>query len=130
MGINVLAQSKKEMAVARAVETLTKAMINADIPTLKKVTSDKLSYGHSGGLVENQTEFIDKFASNKSDFVTIDITEQNIIVSDNVATVRHILKASTNDNGTAGNVHLRILLIWQKQKGQWVLLARQAVKFI
>ena len=44
------------------------------------------------------------------------------------AVVRHILKAKTNDGGKPADVHLRVLLIWQKQGGHWKLLARQAVK--
>jgi ketosteroid isomerase-like protein len=61
--------------------------------------------------------------------VSIDLTEQTISVSDNVAIVRHVLKGKTNDAGKApGEVHLKILLIWQKQKGSWKLLARQAVR--
>ncbi|MEQ1678647.1 MAG: hypothetical protein ABL876_18265 [Chitinophagaceae bacterium] len=42
--------------------------------------------------------------------------------------VRHILNAKTNDGGKPGEVHLRVLLVWQKTGGKWVLLARQAVK--
>ncbi|HEU5167922.1 MAG TPA: hypothetical protein VFU29_20400 [Chitinophagaceae bacterium] len=42
--------------------------------------------------------------------------------------VRHILKTKTNDGVKPGEVNLRILLIWQKQRGGWKLPARQAVK--
>jgi len=45
-----------------------------------------------------------------------------------VAIVRHIFKAKTNDGGKPGEVNIRVLLIWQKQKGGWKLLARQAVR--
>ena len=34
----------------------------------------------------------------------------------------------TNNDNKPGEVHLLILLVWQKQHGQWKLLARQAVK--
>lgn len=43
--------------------------------------------------------------------------------------MRHILTAKTNDSGKPGDVHLRILLIFQKEGGSWKLLARQAVKW-
>ena len=123
----VCAQSKKETAVANAVDHLRKAMVDGNKEELEKSVSDKLSYGHSGGLVEGKTEFVEKIVTGKSDFVTIDITEQTISISGKVAVVRHILTAKTNDNGKPGDVKLKILTVWQKQKGSWKLLARQAV---
>ena len=66
--------------------------------------------------------------SGASDFVTIDLTEQTIKIAGNNAIVRHTLKATNNDGGKPGAPHLYVLLVWQKQKGKWKLLARQAVK--
>jgi len=121
-------QSKSEAAVAQATEQLRAAMVSADKAVLEKLTAEKLNYGHSGGHIDDKKEFVEKIVSGKSDFVTIDLTEQTISVSDKVAIVRHILTAKTNDGGKPADVHLRVLLIWQKQKGSWKLLARQAVK--
>ena len=126
--LNLLAQTKNEKAVAKATEELRKAMVDADSVMLDKLVSDKLSYGHSGGHVEGKAEFISKLTSGKSDFVTIDLTDQTVSINKNVAIVRHKLSATTNDSGKPAEVHLLVLLIWQKQHGNWVLLARQAVK--
>ena len=123
-----MAQSKEEAAVNAAVENLKKAMIDGDKGALEKITSDKLSYGHSSGRVEDRAIFVDNIVTGKSDFVTIDLTNQTVSVSGDVAIVRHTLSATTNDSGNPGNVKLNIMLIFQKQKGQWKLLARQAVK--
>ena len=122
------AQSRQETEITNATEDLRKAMIEGDKFTLEKLTSPKLSYGHSGGLVEDKKTFIEKLVSGKSDFVSIDLSEQTISISGKAAIVRHILQAKTNDSGKPGEVHLRILLIWQKHKTGWKLLARQAVK--
>lgn len=125
---NIFAQSKDEIAVTAAVESLRKAMIDADKVTLDKLTAADLSYGHSGGKIEDKATFVDNIVTGKSDFVTIDLTEQTVKVTGNTAIVRHKLVADTNDSGKPGNVKLYILLVWQKEKGQWKLLARQAVK--
>jgi hypothetical protein len=45
-----------------------------------------------------------------------------------MAIVRHKLNATTNDSGKPGEVHLLVLLIFQKDHKEWKLLARQAVK--
>ncbi|HMU47157.1 MAG TPA: nuclear transport factor 2 family protein [Chitinophagaceae bacterium] len=124
----LFAQNKQEKAVADAVEKLRVAMIDANKTDLENSVADQLSYGHSGGHIDDKKEFVEKIVSGKSDFVTLDLTEQTIAISGKTAIVRHILSAKTNDGGKPGEVHLRILMIWQKQKGGWKLLARQAVK--
>ena len=122
------AQSKDGVAVANAVEALKKAMIDADKTVLENLAADGLSYGHSSGKVEDKAEFVRAIVSGESDFVTIDLTEQTIKIVGNNAIVRHKLSAKTNNKGQAGTANIAILLVWQKQKGQWKMLARQAVK--
>ena len=128
IALTVNGQSKEEAAVASAVEKLRQAMVDGNKEALESITSDKLSYGHSSGLVESKTEFVDKLVSGKSDFVTIELKDQAISVSGSTAIVRHKLNATTADNGKPGEVHLSILLIFQNDHKQWKLLARQAVK--
>jgi ketosteroid isomerase-like protein len=123
-----IGQTKKEQAVAAAVASLRQAMIDGDSVLLDKLTGDKLSYGHSGGHVQDKAEFIHSFTTGASDFVTIDLTEQTISISGNTAIVRHKLTANTNDKGKQPTtVKLAVLTVWQKQHNQWKLIARQAV---
>ena len=121
-------QTKDEKAVADAVEQLRIGMVDGNKALLEKLTDEKLSYGHSGGHIDDKKEFVDKLTNGSSDFVTIDLSEQTISISDKVAIVRHTLNAKTNDGGKPAEVHLKVLLIWQKGKGGWKLLARQAIK--
>ena len=128
ISVQSFAQSKQETAVANAVEKLRLAMVSGNEAELRAITSEKLSYGHSGGLVENQDQFIEKFKTGASDFVTIELKNQTISISRKVAIVRHELHATSNDNNKPGEVHLRILLVFEKDGKEWKMLARQAVK--
>lgn len=114
--------------IQTTINAFTKALINADSISLNQLTSDELSYGHSGGQVQNKAAFIHSLTAGASDFVTIEITNQTIQMFDNTAIVRHMLSATTNDSGKPGSVKLSILLVWQKNNDQWKLIARQAVK--
>ena len=120
--------TKEETAVANQVEILRKAMIDADGPKLKSLTSEKLNYVHSNGNFQNQAEFIDGIVSGKSDFVTIEFQDQSITIQNDVAIVRHVLAAHTKDGGVDKDIKIGIMLVWQKQKNNWVLIARQAYK--
>ncbi|MET3375969.1 hypothetical protein ABIC89_005043 [Variovorax boronicumulans] len=118
-----------EPAVAAAAERLRVAMVDPTPAALRALVSDDLSYGHSGGKVDTQASFIADLLDRKSDFVTIAITDQTVkVVDGNTAIVRHTLTADTNDSGKPGKVALKILGVWQKQGGEWKLLARQAVR--
>lgn len=122
------AQPKKEAQVNAAVEKLKLAMVSGERSALESIAADQLSYGHSSGLVETKAQFVEKIASGSSDFVTIELKNQTITISGNTAIVRHELHGTTNDNNKPGEVHLRIMLVWQKQNKEWKLLGRQAVK--
>ena len=125
-----IGQTKEHQLVSEAVEKLRKAMIDGDKMGLENLTSDSLSYGHSSGKVENKAEFVESLASGKSDFVTIELSAQTITISNKVAIVRHILNGTNNDGGKPGVLNLRIMLVWEKDKAGWKLLARQAVKIV
>ena len=115
-------------AVTAAAEKLRLAMIDPTRDALSALVADELSYGHSGGKVDTKTSFIADLLSGASDFVTIAITDQTVRIVGNDAIVRHTLSADTNDSGKPGKVTIKILGVWQKQAGQWKLLARQAVR--
>ena len=115
--------------VAAAAERLRIAMIDPTPAALGTLVADDLSYGHSGGKVDTKASFIADLMDGKSDFVTLAITDQTIKVVDaHTAIVRHTLTADTNDSGKPGKVSIKILGVWQKQGGDWKLLARQAVR--
>jgi Domain of unknown function (DUF4440) len=126
-----VAQKKEEQAVADAVKQLNQAMVDANHIALDQLTAQQLSYGHSSGLIEDKDTYITSIVDGKFGFTSIDLSEQTIAVSDNTAIVRHRFEAKTDDKGKdPGAARLFVLQVWQKQKGKWLLLARQATRII
>lgn len=126
----IQAQTADETKVSMAVETLKKAIIDPDKAALEKITHKDLSYGHSNGNIENRAMFIEALISGNSDFKTMDLTDQTVKVVGSTAIVRHKLSAETSNKGVLGITKLNVLLIFQKVKGNWILLARQAAKIV
>lgn len=123
------AQSAETKAVTDAVESMRQAMVSAKKAELEKVGSPALSYGHSSGRIENNAEFVDAIVTRKSTFVTLDLKDQTVQVDGDVAIIRHIMEAKTNDSGKPGEVRIGVMLVMKKDKaGEWKLLARQAYK--
>jgi ketosteroid isomerase-like protein len=116
-------------AVARAVDALTKAMVEVDKPKLEALTSPHLSYGHSAGRVENQRQFVDYLVSRASAFRFINLSDQSVSIAGDAAIARHILTGETVDKeGKATPVRIGVLQVWQKHSEEWKLLARQAYR--
>lgn len=124
----LLAQTADEKAVSAAVEKFRQAMVASDKATLEKMSTEHLSYGHSNGLVEDRAAFLNQFVTGQTDFVTITLSDQTVRVVGDAAIVRHRLVGDTNNNNVPGTVDLMVLMVWEKQKGEWKLTARQAVK--
>jgi ketosteroid isomerase-like protein len=127
---SVSAQSKEEKEVTAAVENLRKAMVDADKPALQSLTAEELSYGHSSGTMEDKLAFVEVIASGKSDYKSLELSGQTIKFAGNTAIVRHKFVAEMVNNGASSTISIGVLQIWQKQKGKWKLLARQAFKLL
>jgi hypothetical protein len=128
-GILSYGQNADEKAVAAAVEKLRAAMVDPTEAALDKLAAPSLSYGHSNGLLEDKKEFVRALVSEESNFTKIELLDQTITVSGDVALVRHKLIGETHNKGKdPGQVKIGILLVWQKTKGNWQLLGRQAFK--
>ena len=124
-----LAQPADQQAVSQAVDALNKAMLDVDRPKLEALTADQLSYGHSAGRIESKKQFVEYLESRASAFRRIEIGDQTISLVDNEAIVRHLFSGETiNPAGQVTPVKIGVLQIWQKQGGDWKLLARQAYR--
>jgi ketosteroid isomerase-like protein len=122
------AQSKAETEVAAAVDKFNQAMVSADKNQLDKLTAEQLSYGHSSGKVQDKTAYIDDVVNGPFDFLTIDVVDQTITMAGETAIVRHVFTSKATNNGDPTDIKIGNVMVWQKQKGQWKLLARQAFK--
>lgn len=130
MTANLLtAQNKKMEKLTRSVEALREAMVDGDRAQLEMLADEDLSYGHSSGRIETKAEFVENIASGNSNFESIELSNQNIVLHKDTGIVRHDLYAKTNDKGKGpGEVKLHILTVWVKEGKDWKLISRQAVK--
>jgi hypothetical protein len=121
--ISTYAQSESD--VKTALFQMRSAMLDEDEPTLRALTSEHLTYGHSSGVIETQEQFLAVFASGKTDYQNWDIYDLEITFpKSDLALIRHKVNADINSN----HLELGLLMVWTKEKGQWKLLARQAFR--
>jgi ketosteroid isomerase-like protein len=122
------ADAADEAAVAQGVETLRKALLEADKAKLEQVSSGQISYGHSDGRVQTKEEFIHGVMTRKQTVKSLAFPELKVAVVGNAAVVRHIYLSDSVLEGKATTTRIGALQVWQKQDGGWKLLARQGFR--
>jgi hypothetical protein len=124
--LSLTAQSKDEKEVAAAVEKLNRAMVDPEKSLLESIVSEGLSYGHSGGIVQNKNVFIDDLINGAFNFSSISPINQTISITGTIAIVRNILVAKATDSGVPTDLRIGNAMVWRKEGGAWKLLVRQA----
>lgn len=123
-----LAQAADEAAVTTAVESFRMAMLKADKAKFDALCAEQMSYGHSAGRLETKAEFIVASTSGKSSWNFITLSDPTVKVVGDNAIARHVLTGETLSEGKTTPIKIGILMVWQKQGGDWKLLARQAYR--
>jgi len=128
LGGSVGAEAGDEESVAQSVETLRKALLEADKAKLDQVASPQISYGHSDGRVQNKEQFINGVMTRKQTVKSLDFPELKVAVVGNAAIARHIYLSQSELDGKPTTTRIGALQVWQKQDGGWKLLARQGFR--
>ena len=131
MSVVASAQSANLDQVWNRVEALTKAIFETkDSVALLDLVSSRVTYGHSGGNVEDKATMIQKAVANKTSYKNIVFEKVSADVEGNTAIVRHNFRATSIENGTEIPLNLAVLQVWKKENGKWRIWARQAVKVL
>ncbi len=123
----VLADASDE-AVKAKVEALRKALLAADRAQLEQLAAEQLSYGHSSGKVQTKPEFVDGVMTRKATVKSLTFPDLSVAVAGDAAIARHLYVSDSETDGKPNHIRIGVLAVWQKQDGDWKLLARQAYK--
>jgi ketosteroid isomerase-like protein len=124
----IQAQTKKENRVAQLVKDLNRAIVNRDSSALDDLTLAELTFGHSGGIIQDKAAFIKAVLGGPTFFKSIDPEGQTIKITGKHAIVRHIVVASATRDGNPLPLRFGNVMVWYKKQGNWKLLARQGYK--
>jgi len=125
---NAQTSDNDEQILGTKVTELYRAMVEKDKSMLENLTSKMLTYGHSSGTIENKSEYINAVMNGPFEFISIDPADQTVSFSADTAIVRHIFNAKGRNDGNAVDVHIGVMMAFQKIGNEWKLLARQAYK--
>ncbi|OYW20759.1 MAG: hypothetical protein B7Z54_00210 [Sphingobacteriales bacterium 12-47-4] len=124
------AQNKEEIRILANTRLLHQTVFGTkDSLVLEKLFGSVVSYGHSSGKVENRAEAIRGILRNRTIYQDLQIDGIQVQIEGTTAVTRHVMMATelTADNQQRP-LKLMVVLVWAKQKKEWKLMARQAVK--
>ena len=123
-------QSRKEQQVIDRTYLLSHTVFGTkDSATIEDLFAKKATYGHSSGKIETREEAIGGIVKNLSIYTDTAVSNINVVISDDVAIVRHLFKAKENKaDGTVSPLNFSIMLVWVKEKGKWRLMGRQSLR--
>jgi ketosteroid isomerase-like protein len=124
------AMSADEEAVAKRLEAFRAAQVAGDAKALAALCAPELSYSHSDAHVEDKATFIKNATSDKSKVLSLAYQDPTIRVVGDVAIVRFhwVGESESVPDGKKSSTNLHILMNWQKQGGEWMLLTRASTK--
>ena len=126
LGVVVSYGQKVENEVLQRMKRFHQVMTN-DRLSVEQFIDDSLSYGHSNGWIENRNEFYNNLGG-KITYHSIKEDSVRISVNKNVAHARFVADLDVSMDGKRYMFHLRVLEVWVKQKKNWKLFARQAIR--
>lgn len=126
---NIVAQSKEQQVLKKVEELNNAVFVTKDSAAMDRLVSEKVTYGHSSGVIESKQAMVRHASANKTTYADIAVTEGSVVIKKKTAIVRHIFSATQTADGKTSPLKLIILQVWMKEGSKWKLYARQAVKF-
>lgn len=120
---------KKEVAITQICAKLNQQLISGDSEKLESLLDEKLSFGHSNGLIETKSDLINHLQTGYLKYQQIEDQEiSEIQILKQLATVRRLIKVRGNLQDRSFDMKLKVLETWIRKGKSWQLLNRQSIR--
>ena len=101
-----------------------KAMTEADIETMRELTSEDMTFTHMSGKKQTREEYFADVANGSLDYFTIGIDSPVVEVNGNSATVTYTSVLNANAYGAEGTYRMSGTHYYEKRNGSWISVNR------
>jgi ketosteroid isomerase-like protein len=117
-----------EAAVKKNLEAHRAALMAGDAKALDALSAPELSYSHSDGHIEDKATMIANATDGKVKWLSLAYENPTVRIVGDTAITRFNFVAQNQVGEKTNDIKLGVLMVWQKQDGQWKLLARSSTK--
>ena len=122
-------EAADDETLVESIEAFRRAMLAKDKGQFEILCADELTHGHSSGKLETKAEFITGATSSKWHWKSLEFVQQRTKLVGDTGIARSIMTGAYEiEGGTVKSISDGVLMVWQRQEGQWRLVARQAYK--
>jgi Domain of unknown function (DUF4440) len=122
------ALSGDEAAVTKNLEAHRAALMAGDAKALDALSAPELSYSHSDGHIEDKTTMVKNATNGKVKWLSLAYENPTVRIVGDTAISRFNFVGQNQSGDKTNDIKLGILMVWQKQHGQWKVLARCSTK--
>jgi len=124
------AQSKHEAKLIARTYLLSHTVFGTkDSLALEDLFAREATYGHSNGNLQTRRQALLSISKNTSKYEDTAVSNVQVLMGDDMAIVRHLFKAKEiKEDGKIVPLNFAMMLVWVKEKKQWRLMGRQAVR--
>lgn len=116
-----------EEAVRAAEQQRCAAMLAGDLAALDAVLDPALQFHHATGTVDDKPGYLAKMASGRIQYTSIDWSEERITtLGPDTAMLTGRMATAVRVEGDAKRLDNRVLTVWEREGGQWRMLAFQS----
>jgi ketosteroid isomerase-like protein len=117
-----------EQKVTAAMKDFHQALVKKDYDALNKQMDKALTYGHSNGWIQTQSDMVNDFVSGLITYHSIKEDSVKVGISGDAAYVRFIADINSTLRGNNSNNHIKVMEVYVKKGNDWVLFAIQAIR--
>jgi ketosteroid isomerase-like protein len=114
--------------VKQAEQKWIAAVKSKDKAAMEEILAKELVYTHSTGLVEDKGQYIQAVTSGNQKYDSIEYESPAIQTYGSAAVVATKVVMTGSTKGQPFNNRLRLLHVWVKQGGKWMLVAHQTTR--
>jgi ketosteroid isomerase-like protein len=105
------------------------AMTDADTATLGELLAADFVYTHSDTKTDSRQSLLAKVASGALDYGPLEHPEISILTRGDCALVFGDMRGDVHIDGELRRLNNRVLAVWVREDGRWVLLAVQPTRY-
>ncbi|MDE7362670.1 MAG: DUF4440 domain-containing protein [Oscillospiraceae bacterium] len=114
----------EQLSVLYQLARYCRAMTEADIETMREITSEDMTFTHMSGRKQTREEYFADVKDGSLDYFTIGIDTPVVEVNGNSATVTYTSVLNANAYGAEGTYRMHGTHYYEKRNGNWIAVNR------
>ena len=112
---------QEKQAVLQVFEAMQQAMIDKDLDTMRRITTEDKTFTHMSGKTQTREEFFAEIRNGTLNYYNYEIRNLQITINDNTAHLNADVTLTAKVYGMSGSWTLKTKQNFRKENGSWII---------